>query len=209
MDGNIFMMCENVDLSAFSVLPPGFSVRYCRKDELPLWKAFPFDDEAAAKDNEKYMADFFNRVYAPKGELFFRRCKFIVEEDTDKPVATCFAWRLYDRITTIHWFKTLKEYENRGIGRALLTIVMSELAPSDYPVYLHTQPESYRAIKLYSDFGFYLLDDRQIGARKNHLTESLPYLKEKMPADAYANLKFASAPEEFLRAADSSETSDF
>lgn len=124
-------------------------------------------------------------------------------------MATCFSWKAYDSITTIHWFKTLKEYENKGIGRGLLSIVMEELTQSDYPVYLHTQPDSFRAIKLYTDFGFYLLDNKQIGTRTNDLITALPYLKEKMTADAYTNLKIATAPKEFLQTVDSSKIEEF
>lgn len=209
MEGNLFMMCENVNREAFSSIPPGYSVRCCRKEELAIWKAFPFDDNESAKEYEKYMTNYFNRVYASKEDLFFKQCKFVVEKNTDKPVATCFAWKAYNSITTIHWFKTLKEYENKGIGRGLLSIIMEELTQEDYPVYLHTQPESYRAIKLYTDFGFCLLDNKQVGTRTNDLITALPYLKEKMPLNVYANIKIATASEEFLQVVGSSEIEEF
>ena len=209
VEGNLFMMCKNVNREAFSPIPPGYSVRSCRKDELSIWKSFPFDNDVLAKEYENYMTDYFNQVYASKGDLFFKRRKFVVEKNTDKPVATCFAWKAYNSITTIHWFKTLKEYENKGIGRGLLSIVMEELTQSDYPVYLHTQPDSFRAIKLYTDFGFCLLDNKQVGTRTNNLITALPYLKEKMPADAYTNIKIATAPKEFLQMVDSSEIEEF
>ena len=86
---------------------------------------------------------------------------------------------------------------------------MEELTQSDYPVYLHTQPDSFRAIKLYTDFGFCLLDNKQVGTRTNNLITALPYLKEKMPADAYTNIKIATAPKEFLQMVDSSEIEEF
>ena len=53
----------------------------------------------------------------------------------------------------------LNEYEGKGIGRALLSYVMQSLPQNEYPVFLHTHPASFRAIKLYSDMGFKLLTD--------------------------------------------------
>ena len=85
----------------------------------------------------------------------------------------------------------------------------TDILAEDYPVYLHTQPGSYRAIKLYTDFGFALLTDQQVGFRENELEIGLPYLKEKMPEADFARLRFESAPEDFLQAVKSSPVSQF
>ncbi|MDR0653915.1 MAG: hypothetical protein LBG12_11525 [Synergistaceae bacterium] len=69
----------------------------------------------------------------------------------------------------------------------------------EYPVYLHTQPCSFRAIKLYSDFGFLILRDPIIGSRKNDVEIALPYLKERIRESDYNNLRFGYAEEKFLR----------
>ena len=83
------------------------------------------------------------------------------------------------------------------------------LAPEEYPVYLHTQPSSYRAIKLYTDFGFSLLTGGRVGQRENQLAQSLPILREVMPPAAYGRLTFAPAPEELLSAAASRKSANF
>ena len=69
-----------------------------------------------------------------------------------------------------------KEYENRGIGRAILTALMKSLRLEDYPVFLYTHPSRYRTIKLYSDFGFSLVSNPVVGYRNNDLEECLPIL---------------------------------
>ena len=196
-DGNLFMMCAALDETALSVLPPGFTVRSCRPDELDTWKAFPFDDPQTAAEHAGFMDDFFRATYAGKEAEFFSRTLFVCDRD-DRPVATCLRWKAYGRFSAIHWFKVLKELEGRGIGRALLSIVMRSLAPADFPVYLHTQPGSYRAIKLYTDFGFALLTDERIGRRTNDLARSLPYLRSALPPSDFDRLRFASAPPDFL-----------
>jgi ribosomal protein S18 acetylase RimI-like enzyme len=209
LDGNLFMMCEQINVAAFSRLPTGYAIRNCRKDEIALWKSFPFDTAESAGQYERHMTAYFDKVYAPKGNLFFERCLFVVKRDADEPVATCFAWQAYGSITTIHWFKVLKPYEGNGIGRALLSAVMSNLDSSVYPVYLHTQPGGFRAIKLYSDFGFSLIDNPRVGNRINDLQKSLPYLKEVMPANVFGSLKFSAAPKDFVAAVEKSDTEEF
>jgi ribosomal protein S18 acetylase RimI-like enzyme len=196
MDGNIFMMCKEVNRQAFSSLPPGFTVRTLRREELDLWKAMPFDDGYTA-DHAAYMDEFFRTTYAAQEETFFART-LVVCDRHDQIVGTCFLWQAYGLFNTVHWFKVVKGYENRGIGRALLSILFQDVTDADLPIYLHTQPESFRAIKLYSDFGFDLLTDQRIGQRDNHIEQCLPYLKAMMPKEDYDQLRFTAAPAEFI-----------
>ena len=207
-DLNIFMMCDKLNTSALSEMPLGFTARHPRKDELDVWKRMPFDDEEAANQYFDYMTEYFDRVYSPKGNLFYKTCLFVVD-DNDAPVCTGFTWKLYDRFTTVHWFKTIKAYENKGIGRALISIVMGKLSADEYPVYLHTQVGSYRAIKLYSDFGFKLLTDSEVGLRHNDFRVGLPVLMNRMPPIDFNNLRFGKAMQDFLDCVASQATSDF
>jgi GNAT superfamily N-acetyltransferase len=207
-DKNIFMICEVLDFNALSELPDGYSVRNYRRDELGIWKAMPFDTPELAKEYDGFMTDFFRTTYGGKEEMFFAKTLFVCDAQ-DKPVATCLLWKAYDEFNTIHWFKVLKEYEGQGIGRALLSIIMRNLERSDYPVYLHTQPGSFRAIKLYSDFGFSLLSGEKFGSRKNDLDECLSILKEFMPEKYFQNLKITKALKEFEKALNKYETVQF
>lgn len=197
-DYNLFMMCPTLDRAALREMPAGFALRTCRPEELDLWKAIHFDDEETARANHDYMTGFFDRVYAPRGDLFYRTCLFVC--DGDRPIGTCFAWQAYGSVTTVHWFKVLPAYEGRGIGRALLSHVMQGIQSQDYPVFLHTQPASFRAIKLYADFGFRLLADPIIGTRSNDLMRSLPILRHRMPAADYGRLRILPATPDFLQA---------
>jgi len=199
-DCNLFMMCERLNKSALSELPAGYHIRACRRDELEIWKAIHFDTPSEAAENNAYMTGFFNRVYAPDGDLFFQRCLFVCDSG-DRPAGTCTAWRTFGCASTIHWFKVLRSHEGKGLGRALLSESMRRLSAGDYPVFLHTQPSSYRAIKLYSDFGFALLTDPQVGHRSNDLDAALPHLKRLMPESVFSQLCFRKTPLWFLDAA--------
>lgn len=198
-DGNLFMVLSKLNRGALSAPPEGVELRPCRRGELELWKDMHFDSPEAARANRPYMDEFFERVYAPRAELFFERCTMACVDGA--PVGTCFVWKAYGRVNTVHWFKVLPAFEGRGIGRALLSCVLGALGPDDMPVCLHTQPGSYRAIKLYSDFGFRFITDPAVGARANDLERALEALRRAMPARAFEALGFERAPQALLDAA--------
>lgn len=207
-DKNLFMMCEALSPAALTQLSPAYYVRTCRTDELDVWKAMPFDSPELANEFAASMTQYFDEVYANQASEFFTRCLFVCDR-RDTPIATCFGWKAYGHVSTIHWLKVSKRYEGLGIGRALLSIVMKSFGDRDYPIFLHTQPGSFRAIKLYSDFGFVLLTDATIGYRQNELADALPYLQAHMFPDAFHRLRFARAPNEFLAAVKSSPINQF
>ena len=186
---NIFMVCERLDREALRELPEGYHFRLCRKEELGLWKRMPFDTPEMAKEYEPVMSGYFESWYAPKRDLFFKTCLFVCDQE-DRPVGTGFVWKQHDLYTTLHWIKILKPYEDRGLGRALLSKLMADIPSEDYPVYLHTQPSSYRAIKLYTDFGFSFISHPDwIDDRPNESLAALEELKETMPEEAFARLR--------------------
>jgi Acetyltransferases len=158
------MMCKELNSDALSELSKEYYVRNCGADELDIWKRIHYDDVETADKNYRYMTKFYDDVYGGREAEFYNKCIFVC--DGNIPVGTCFMWEAYNNAATIHWFKVLKRYEGLGIGRALLSIVMESINENGYPVFLHTQPASFRAIKLYSDFGFHILTDPVIGRRK-------------------------------------------
>jgi ribosomal protein S18 acetylase RimI-like enzyme len=207
-DKNIFMMCSALNRSALTELPANYAIRNCRPDELNIWKKMPFDNADLAKEYDGFMSDYFTTTYGGQEELFFAKTLFVCDRQ-NKPIATCLIWKAYNEFNTIQWFKVLKEYEDQGIGRALLSIAMQQLEPHDYPIYLHTQPSSFRAIKLYSDFGFSLLAGDKFGIRDNDLDDCLPILAEFMPQEYFRKLIITIAPKEFEDAVNKYDTNQF
>jgi ribosomal protein S18 acetylase RimI-like enzyme len=197
-DYNIFMMCEQLNEKALIQINKDYYLRNCKPSELDIWKSFPFDSIDLAKDYEDFMTQYFIETYGNNENLFFENTFFICDKN-DNPIATCSTWKAYNKFNTIQWFKTLKSYEGKGIGRALFSLIMKRFDKDDYPIFLHTQPSSYRAIKLYSDFGFCILSDTQIGNRKNDLEISLPIFKEFMPKIEFDKLKIITAPNSFIQ----------
>lgn len=206
-DKNIFMMCRHINTNAFTELHPEYHIRPCRRDELHIWKSMPFDDPDEARTYEPFMDEFFRATYSAQEDLFYERTLFVCNKE-DEPVGTCMLWKAYGKFNSIHWLKVLKPYEGKGLGRALLSIILKDLPGNEYPIYLHTQPGSYRAIKLYSDFGFDLLSG-QFGTRQNDLEECLPILKQYMPGDEFAKLRISSPPLDFIEAVKNEMTHQF
>lgn len=207
-DANLFFCCPAPVPAAFTEIPEGFTLRNCRKEELGQWMDLPFDTPEDAAEYRSYMEEFFAKVYAPKGDLFFQQCRLLCEAD-GSIAGSCFIWKAYDQVTTLHWFKIRKDLEGRGLGRALLSAILREVLPEEYPICLHTQPGSFRAIKLYSDFGFYLIEDPIIGRRPNQWREALPYLKRVMPEQAFCAIRRGKAPACLLDAAARSSVNEF
>ena len=197
---NLFMQCLEPNPSAFRALPAGFSARFCRRDELEVWK-----DMWAQGKYMDFVNYYFDKVYAPREDEFFRRCVFATDSD-DNPVATCGIWRSYGEVNTLLGFFTLPGYEGRGIGRGLLSEVLGN---AEFPVFLHTHPAAYKAVKLYSDFGFKLITDPVVGFRENNLYDSLPYLKEALLQKDYEKLETTRADPALLKAALKAQLAEF
>jgi len=197
---NLFMQCDTPNLDAFRSMPKGFATRLCRRDELIVWKTM-----WAQGEYMEFVDYFYDKVYAPRENEFFRRCTFAVD-DNDKPVATSGIWVSYGKINTVLGFFVMPEYSGCGIGRGLFSEV---LISAKYPIYLHTHPTANMAIKLYSDFGFKLITDPVVGYRENNLQESLPYLKEVLPERDFANLQTTKANPELSEAALLNEFAEF
>ncbi|WP_444685740.1 N-acetyltransferase family protein [Alkalicoccus luteus] len=172
---NLFMVCHEPNRKAFTAFPSDVSVRSMRAEDLPAWMAMPFDDPADASAYRPFMEEYVKRVYSSDMERFFRQTTIV--EDEKRIIGVCTRWKAYGKLETVHWLKTVPDWEGKGIGRALMTQLLEE---AKLPVYLHTQPESYRAVGLYADIGFQLLTGERFGTRINHLEESMSYLQANM-----------------------------
>jgi ribosomal protein S18 acetylase RimI-like enzyme len=207
-DLNLFMMCPSLNEQSLAPMPAGYSIRSCHPEEFAIWKAFPFETPEQVKEYDGFMTHFFHEVYGRDTELFFKNTLFACNT-ADMPVATCSSWKAYGKFQSIHWWKTLKGHEGKGIGRALMSVIMKRFTKEDYPVFLHTQPGSFRAVKLYADFGFHLLSGDRIGNRSNDLHHCLPILQEFLPRQDFDNLKIAVPPRWFLEALSHEGTHEF
>lgn len=193
---NLFMILRKLNQQAFSPLPAGFLVRSLRPDELDWWKEVHFDTREEALSQRPFMDDYFARVYQPRQDLFFERCQVLCNAH-HQPLGTAFLWPTTTGVNTLHWFKVQPAFQGLGLGRALLSQVLSPLTPEDLPLYLHTHPECLPAIHLYSSFGFEIFKGPRILERANDWQAGYKYLKKHMKREAAASLNLTLAPKDF------------
>ena len=87
---------------------------------------------------------------------------------------------------------TLGKFLDRIFTKTVCATLTNFLKRKKYEkqaVYLHTQPESYRAIKLYNDFGFNITKEDSYGYAVNEYEDAMGILKDVMNAEAYKRLK--------------------
>jgi ribosomal protein S18 acetylase RimI-like enzyme len=200
------MYCDKINKKALTQMPNEYSIRNLYESELESWKALLFDNNYT-ETYKNFMDDYYNRVYKNRKNEFYDKC-IVICDKRNEIIGTCFLWKLYG-INTLHWLKVRREYTGMGIGRALISKIMENINKDDFPIFLHTQPESYRAIKLYSDFGFKIITNKKIGNRMNNTNECKIILKEKMPKEYYKKIKYKKISSKYLKIIDENKLNDF
>ena len=72
-------------------------------------------------------------------------------------------------VSSLYWLVVDEQYQGKGLGRALCTAVMNiYVKRRGLPVYIHTQPWSWKAIFLYRFLGFRL---RKTDTFSNYVNE--------------------------------------
>ena len=78
-------------------------------------------------------------------------------------------------------------------GKALAANVMNVFAKRGaFPVYLHTQPWSWKAILLYRTLGFRLQKTDTFSHYENQYEKAMAELRKIVTAEQYSNLQHAS-----------------
>ena len=151
---NIIMRCDRI-LPMEIKLPDGYSIRTYQPGDEDAWAALMCAageqtalDEAKALFTERYLADasLTDRIFfaiAPNGEI----------------VGSAIAWEHDPRgmgVRALHWVAVQPEHQRCGLGKALCQTCMRLFRREDnaLPVYLHTQPWSWKAVLLYGSMGF-------------------------------------------------------
>ena len=151
---NIVMVCTDVVTGA-PRLADGISLRrYLPGDEY-AWARM----ECAVGDfnSEEEALGYFEQRYLHDKEELARRMTLAIDAD-GRAVGSCMAWYNDDAqnpCAVFHWLVVDPAYQGRGIARALCTETLNLFAKlNESPVYLHTQPWSYKAVRLYDSVGF-------------------------------------------------------
>ncbi|MDD6051146.1 MAG: bifunctional phosphoribosyl-AMP cyclohydrolase/phosphoribosyl-ATP diphosphatase HisIE [Clostridiales bacterium] len=185
---NIIMRCDRV-LPMEIKLPKGYSIRTYQPGDEDAWAAILCTvgeqtslSDAKAEFTRRYLADaaLTNRI-------------FFAVDATGTAVGTAIAW--YDGLRVLHWIAVHPEHQGKGIGRALCQTAMTLFRREDNnkPVYLHTQPWSWKAILLYISLGFKLQPRDTIYNYENQYAQAMETLKAIVTPEQYALMEANTA----------------
>lgn len=173
-------------------LPDGFSIVSYQSGYEKEWAKLEYTigDFSSVSKAEKY----FIETYLQKAELF-PNILFAVNKENDI-IGSCIAWQdMQDKnsISSLHWLVVDERYQGIGLGRALGTAVMNIYAKrQNLPVYIHTQPWSWKAILLYISLGFKLQKTDTFSHYENEYEKAMIELRKVIDEDQYKLLQHSS-----------------
>ena len=190
---SIIMRCDQINKRAYLELDKNVQVEFYQKGMESVWAHIQKSAGEFSHSTDSEVVAYFMNHYGKSQEELEKRCMFLKESNTGKYIGTCMAWfgkRLEENISVLHWLAVCDEFSQRGYARMLITEVLKkfEQLGESQKIYLHTQPCSYRAIKLYNDFGFCMTKTDTYGTAINEFDQAIPILKQHMTLEAYLKL---------------------
>lgn len=191
---SIIMRCDCINKDAFAKVTERYSIVRYHSEMKPVWveiqKAVGQFDDYSDVD----IAEYFEKTFLFEDSGICERCFFLRDNVEEKYVGTCCAWFSYKGksvVPVLHWLAVIPAYRNKGCARMLITDVLKLFTQKyeNQAIYLHTQPSSFQAIKLYNDFGFNIAKEDSFGHAVNEYAEAMEILEKVMNADAYMRLK--------------------
>ena len=171
------------------VLPEGFYFDKYRDGDDVTWgkmEAFVGDFKSA-----EIATGYFRSEYLTRREELEKRFIMIRNKDGEG-VCSCVAWNTFrkeKRCPCLQWLVTAEGYEGLGLAKAVVAETVNRFIElGEEPVYLHTQPWSYKAVWLYYQFGFNISKNDQFQTFPNDCDEALPYLEKLIPQDKWEQI---------------------
>ncbi len=179
---NLIMRCDRITGQRVP-LPDGYKfIRYQNGLE-SAWAGleteigdFPSEAEAEA---------YFSRTYLSNPELLREKALFIADK-TGQVTGSCIAWhdqRFDKSVSSLHWLIVKEVHQGRGLGRALCCETMTLF--DSFPVYIHTQPWSWKAILLYISLGFRLQKTDTFAGYENQYEAGIEVLRSVLTDEQF------------------------
>ena len=171
-------------------LPLGYSFSPYRAGYEKEWAKLEYDigDFNSLEDAENY----FKRAYMQDMPFLSESAVFLLNRD-ERVIGSCIAWRDGKDnsafVSSLHWLIVGEEYQGKGLGKLLCCQTMNIFAARNkFPVYIHTQPWSWKAILLYLSLGFRLQKNDSFSNYNNQYHEAMMALKAILSEKQYAML---------------------
>ena len=188
---NTILKCTNY-INTEVELPEGFSIVSYHPGYEKDWARL----ECAIGDFDSTMEaeQYFVKTYLQEPEML-SDILFALDSN-NAVVGSCIAWqdkRGPDTVSSLHWLVVDEQYQRIGLGRALCVSVMNIYAGQGaFPVYIHTQPWSWKAILLYLSLGFKLQKTDTFSNYVNEYEKALSELGRVLTEEQFAILQNSS-----------------
>lgn len=185
---NIILRCDQYQ-SKELVLPSGFAIVPYEKGYEKAWAELEYaiGDFNSIEDAEHYFVESYLQNQALSDNILF----LLNEEKCI--IGSCTAWqdkRQDSDVSSLHWLVVDEKYHGMGLGRALCGATMNIYKEQDnLPVYIHTQPWSWKAIFLYLSLGFKLQKSDSFSHYVNQYDEAMTTLKKVVTEKQFALLE--------------------
>lgn len=191
---SIIMRCDRIVKSAFADVSDRYTIVKYHSGMESVW----VEIQKAAGQFEGYsdedILEYFKKTFLRENREINECCIFLKDIIEGIYIGTCCAWfsEKDEKVFPIlHWLAVVPQYRNKGCARMLITETLKIFSQKydNQAIYLHTQPSSYQAIKLYNDFGFNIAKEDCYGHAVNEYDEAMEILERVMDNKAFERLK--------------------
>lgn len=186
---HIIMRMDNPQPQKFT-LPEGYTMDTYKDGDDIAWAKM----EVYAGDFTDFdkALDYFRNTYLAKPEELQKRF-VIIRNPEGEGVCSCIAWNTHRKgqpCPALQWLVTAEGYEGLGLANAAAAETVNRYcAIGEKPVYLHTQPWSYKALWLYYKYGFRISKNDTFQIFTNQCDEALPILETLLHPDKQIALR--------------------
>ena len=185
---NTILRCDHY-LTKDTALHNGYSVVTYKPGYEKAWAELEYsvgDFDSAGEAEEYFVSTYLKDTDKTDNILFLKDAE-------DKIIGSCIAWQ-DDRngalVSSLHWLIVDEDHQGMGLGKALCCAVMNIYAGKGaFPVYIHTQPWSWKAILLYVSVGFKLQKNDTFSHYVNQYDDAMRTLKEQLSDDQFELLE--------------------
>ena len=185
---NTILRCDHY-LAKDTALPNGYSVVTYKPGYEKAWAELEYsvrDFDSAGEAEEYFVSTYLKDTDKTDNILFLKDAE-------DKIIGSCIAWqdgRNGALVSSLHWLIVDEDHQGMGLGKALCCAVMNIYAGKGaFPVYIHTQPWSWKAILLYVSLGFKLQKNDTFSHYVNQYNDAMRTLKEQLSDEQFELLE--------------------
>lgn len=188
---NVILRCDEYPWENV-VLPRGFAIAAYEKGYEKAWAELEYGigDFDSADEAERYFVESYLQAAGKRDGILF----LLNEEKT--VIGSCIAWqdkRGDELVSSLHWLVVDEKYRGMGLGRALCHATMQIFREREgLPVYIHTQPWSWKAIFLYLSLGFRLQKSDTFSHYENQYDAAMATLKNVVTEKQFLRLMESS-----------------